>query len=165
MSKFTTDPSQSWDCVPKGEYTILIEKADRKKPKEGEHDYIECHMRVAEGEFQNRSIVDRLSLSPKARARLSQLVKACGLASANEKGEIEYDTDDLKGCVVVVRGEPEAYQGMEFFRPRRYIMHPTVAAKLEGQVAQQTGATTGDAPPATAPAAAPKQAPAKGVKI
>jgi hypothetical protein len=158
MAKFSTDPSERWKTVPKGEYNVMVTKAEVKTPKQGEHDYIEVTMQILDGEYANENITDRLSLSPKAKPRLNGFLYAAGLAAADAKGETEFDTDDFVNKFLTVKGDVEVYQGQERFRPSSFKEHPD-AAKSAAPAAEAAPAA---APaPAPAPAAAAKPAPAK----
>jgi hypothetical protein len=133
VSEFSVDPSKAQFVLPKGEYNVVVVKAERKAPKQGEHDYIEVQMAITEGEFENKIAIDRLSLAPKAAFRLAQFVRACGLAKREDKGEMSFDTDALVGQQLTMKGDVEEGKGAfgDTFRPNRYSMHPGVAKSLE----------------------------------
>lgn len=158
MAKFRVNPDEAWKSLPKGEYTVMVTNAVVKDPKQGEHQYIEVTMEVLEGEFKGENIIDRLSLSPKARPRLASFIRACGLATPGSGGEQEFDTDDLISRVLTVKGDIETFQGVERFRPSSFKMHPDVAKSIEAQLNQ--GKPAASAPSAAAPAPAPASAPA-----
>lgn len=164
MAKFTSDPSERWKTVPKGEYNVMVTKAEVKTPKQGEHDYIEVTMQILDGEYANENVTDRLSLSPKAKPRLNGFLYAAGLATADAKGEQEFDTDDFVNKFLTVKGDVEVFQGQERFRPSSFKQHPDVAkAAPEGAPAAEEAPAA--QPPAKAaapaPAAKPAAAPAK----
>lgn len=166
MAKFTTDPSDRWKSVPKGEYNVMVTKAEVKSPKQGEHDYVEVTMQILDGEYQGENIQDRLSLSPKAKPRLNGFLIAAGLAAADAKGEHEFDTDDFVNKFLTVKGDVETFNGQERFRPSSFKQHPDVArtaAPAEGAAAPAPAPVAPTPAPAPAPAAQkpqPKPAPA-----
>ena len=157
MAKFTVNPDEGWKTLPKGEYTVMVTNAVMKSPKQGEHQYIEVTMEVLEGEFKGENIIDRLSLSPKARARLASFVRACGLAAPGSSGEQEFDTDDLISRVLTVSGDVEVFNGFERWRPAVFKMHPDVRKSIEAQLNQKAQAQ------APAPAPAPSKRPTRSI--
>ena len=165
MAKFSTDPSEKWKTVPKGEYNVMITKAEVKDPKpdprdpnKEKHQYIEVAMQILDGEYANEIITDRLSLSPKAKPRLNGFLYAAGLAAADAKGEQEFDTDDFVNKFLTVKGDVETFQGQERFRPSSFKQHPDVAAAPAAEEAPAQSDADATPPPAPAPA---KAAPAK----
>lgn len=161
MAKFSSDPSERWKAVPKGEYNVMITKAeikaakpDRNDPSKEKHDYIEVSMQILDGEYTGEVVTDRLSLSPKAKPRLNGFLIAAGLADPNTKGETEFDTDDFINKFLTVKGDIEVFNGQERFRPSSFKQHPDVARTADAQAAAQ------GAPPAPAPTPAPAPAPA-----
>lgn len=165
MAKFTTDPSEKWKSVPKGEYNVMITKAeikaakpDRNDPSKEKWDYIEVSMQILDGEYTGEIVTDRLSLSPKAKPRLNGFLYAANLAAADAKGEMEFDTDDFPNKFLTVKGDVEVFNGQERFRPSSFKQHPDVARTNEAQAAGSAPAPAPAAPAAAAPAPA---APAK----
>lgn len=159
MGTFTVDPNERWKVLPKGEYSVMVQKVEQKAPKQGEFDYLETTMEVIEGEYKGEIIVDRLSLSPKAAPRLAGFIHACGMVDPSSKGAQEFDTNDLVNKVLVVKGEPETFKGFEKFRPTSFKMHPDIARtaeagmNAEAQTARE--AASAPAPAASKPAPAP----------
>jgi pyruvate/2-oxoglutarate dehydrogenase complex dihydrolipoamide acyltransferase (E2) component len=176
MAKFTTDPSERWKTVPKGEYNVMITKAEIKDPKpdprdpnKEKHQYIEVAMQILDGEYANETVTDRLSLSPKAKPRLNGFLYAAGLAAADTKGEVEFDTDDFVNKFLTVKGDVETFQGQERFRPSSFKPHPDAAAPVAEEAAPEAGAdeppTPPPAPPAKAAAPVKPAAPAKPAPV
>lgn len=147
MAQFEVDPSKRFRTLPKGEYTVMVTGATIKEPKQGSYPYIEVQMVVAEGEFTNEVIIDRLSLSPKAQGRLASFTTAIGLTPPGTNEKVKLDTDDFLNRVLIVSGEPEVFKGFERFRPEVFKMHESTAKQIERQVNNE--------PPK--PAAAPAQ--------
>lgn len=168
MAKFTTDPSDRWKAVPKGEYNVMVTKAEVKSPRAGEHDYIEVTMQIVDGEYQGENVTDRLSLSPKAKPRLNGFLIAAGLAAADSKGEMEFDTDDFVNKFLTVKGDVETFNGQERFRPSSFKVHPDVARTQEAAAAPAepapavSQAKPNNPAPQKAPAAPAKPTPAGG---
>lgn len=158
MAKFSTDPSERWKTVPKGEYNVMVTKAEVKTPKQGEHDYIEVTMQILDGEYAGENVTDRLSLSPKAKPRLNGFLYAAGLAAADAKGEQEFDTDDFVNKFLTVKGDVEVFQGQERFRPSSFKQHPDAAGTAPAAEAPAAETPAPATPPAKAAAPA---APAK----
>jgi len=171
MAKFTTDPSEKWKSVPKGEYNVMITKAEIKESRPDKNDpskekfpYIEVSMQILDGEYTGEVVSDRLSLSPKAKPRLNGFLYAANLAAADAKGEMEFDTDDFVNKCLTVKGDVEVFNGQERFRPSSFKQHPDVARTNEAQAAGTPPApapTPTGAAPAPAPAARPAPAPAR----
>jgi hypothetical protein len=160
MGKIGVNPADASYTLPKGEYEVMVTSSIEKDPKQGEHKYCELTFVVsAPAEFANRTFVDRLSYSPKAKARLASFVVACGIIHAGEQGMYDIETDDFKGKYLIVKGEPENFKGFESFRVSRFEMHPSTAAQVEAQINAQKGnaatASAASAPAATAPATVP----------
>jgi len=163
MGSFSVDPNERWKTVPKGEYEVMIRSAEEKTPKKGEHNYIEVAMEIIAGEFKGDVVIDRLSLSPKAAPRLAGFIHACGLVDPTTKGAQTFDTADLVQKILVIKGEPETFQGFERFRPTSFKMHPDIARVAEGQMNQEAQAAR-DAKPAE-PAKPASQAPASKAPV
>jgi hypothetical protein len=160
MAKFSTDPSERWKTVPKGEYNVMIVKSEVKDPKpdprdpnKEKHQYIEVAMQILDGEYTGETVTDRLSLSPKARPRLNGFLYAAGLAAADAKGEQEFDSDDFVNKFLTVKGDVETFQGQERFRPSSFKAHPDAAQPAaEAEAAPEAGE---DQPPTPAPTPTP----------
>lgn len=164
MGTFSVDPNARYKTLPKGEYEVMVRKAEQKDPKPDRDDpskekfpYIEVEMEVIGGEFKGEVMTDRLSLSPKAQPRLAGFIHACGLADPSAKGQQEFQTEDLVNKVLVIKGEPEIFKGFEKFRPTSFKMHPDIARTAEATMNQEAEAARGQAP-AAAPAAPAKPA-------
>ena len=147
MAKFNVDPSERSFTLPKGEYEVIVKSAEEKSPREGEHNYIEVKLGVTEGQYKNKEVIDRLSLSPKARPRLASFCVACGVVPKDHKGELEVDTDDLKGQILIIHGAPEEFKGFSSFRPSRFEMHPNMAKDVEERLNAEGKQGGGDEKP------------------
>jgi hypothetical protein len=165
MAKFSVNQDAAWKSIPKGEYNVMVGKAVLKEPKPDPKDpakekfpYVEVEMIVLDGEFKDEVFTDRLSLSPKAEARLASFIRACGLAAPGDKGAREFDTEDLIGKPLTVKGDVETFAGQERFRPSSFKVHPDVARLQQDEMnrqAEEARQQQGAAPAVPAPAAAP----------
>jgi hypothetical protein len=144
MAKFRVNPSEAWRTLPKGEYTVMVTFATMKQPKQGEHPYVEVTMEVLEGEFKGETMVDRLSLSPKARPRIASFVCSCGLIKNVVNEEVEIDTDELIGRVLIVKGDVETFNGVGRFRPSTFRMHPDVAKAMAAQASKDAATSNSE---------------------
>lgn len=156
MARIKVDPGKAEDSVPAGEYEVMILDVEERKPKSNDSGekfpYLNVTMKVIAGEYEGRVIFDLLSLSPKSQFKLNAFCKALGYAP----GEQEMDTDEWTSRVLVVAAkELEEYKGAARFRPKRYIMHPSVLEQVKKELEGKTpeGAA---APAAPAPVQAPK---------
>jgi hypothetical protein len=87
----TYDPSPSFDVLPVGKYLATIVDSKVKPTKAGTGEYLELVFEIAEGEFINRKIWQRINFrnpSPKAEAAakrdLSTLCRAVGVLNVQQ---------------------------------------------------------------------------------
>lgn len=151
MGKFMANPEDRFRTVPAGEYEVIIQKAELVT-KEGKNPYISVDFVVTEGEHKNQHIFDNISLSEKegAKRRLNGFLYACGM----NRGDGEYDTDELVGMMLTVKCVIEEYNGVERARPSSFKASQ-FAKETPPQAAPSASTATKPAPaPAQRPVAA-----------
>ena len=89
MAFFTYDEKakpDAFDPLPAGVYTVRITNADSKQTKKGDGEYLAVTLTVIEGEYKNRTIIERYNLvnpSEKAErignAQFASLRQAAGI--------------------------------------------------------------------------------------
>lgn len=91
---------RSYEPMPAGTYTFEVVESTIKPTKAGTGEYIELTLRVAEGQYENRRIWERINFkNDNAKAQdigqrqLKALCDACGV-----QGELE-DTQQLHGIL------------------------------------------------------------------
>jgi len=159
---FSVDPDEAQGLVPEGDYLVTIHKAVKVPPKTSDkYPYIRITTLVAEGQYEGEPITDQLSLSPEAKWRLAQLVKAANLIEKDKTGEQGFTCQQLVGQLVCVNVKHEEYKGVPRARPVRYWMPPGVQAATEQPGPAGEGEKKeGEASPAQA--SPEKPAPSKG---
>jgi hypothetical protein len=120
----------------------MVHSAELTEPK-GKVPYINTDFVIVEGEHKNQHVFDNISLSEKegAKRRLNGFLFACGV----NRGDGDYDTDELVGKLLVVKCGVEEYQGVERARPSSFRMHPSMKG------VQQAASAAAPAAPAPAP--------------
>lgn len=105
------DPQQAFDCIPAGEYPVVIVASETKATKDGKGKYLALELQVTAGEFQNRKLFDRLNLwnaNEKAvqiaRASLSSICRAVNVLTPKDSSELHAKRLVAK---VVVKDDPE----------------------------------------------------------
>ena len=174
MGTFEVDPSERKKAIPAGEYTVAVIAAEvmdpKGKPKEGDepkYQYVQVDFIVQEGEFKGETFMDMFSLSPKARPRLATFVTELGLVAPGTKGNMSFDTNEMLGRELIVKGKIEEFGGMERFRPTSFkAIAPAAGGDAAGGAAAPStpqaapAAPAASAPPARPAAAAPPARPA-----
>lgn len=59
----TVEPSQSFDILPEGWYSVTIVKSEMKPTKDGKGSYLQLNLAVADGPHAKRVVFDRLNLN------------------------------------------------------------------------------------------------------
>ena len=88
-------PANDFDPIPAGTYLAVITASEVKPTKDGTGEYLELSFQILEGDYQNRLLWARLSLShPKdivsriARSQLADICKAVGVLKPNDSAEL-----------------------------------------------------------------------------
>lgn len=83
------DPAQGWQPIPNGKYLATIEKAEEKKTRSGDGDYLKLQLKIADGPNKGRTLYQNITLrnsNEKAQtighAQLSALIRATNLLPA-----------------------------------------------------------------------------------
>ncbi len=89
------EPANDFDPIPAGTYLAVITASEVKPTKDGTGEYLELSFQIIEGDYQNRLLWARLSLShPKdivsriARSQLADICKAVGVLKPNDSAEL-----------------------------------------------------------------------------
>jgi hypothetical protein len=105
------EPSKSFEVLPTGWYTLLIEDAAVKDTKAKNGKYLELTMQVTEGEFKGRKVWKRITLvNPSAKAveigvrDLAGLGQACGMTAIEDSAELK---DRVIQARIVIRKDKD----------------------------------------------------------
>jgi hypothetical protein len=138
---------RSFDPMPAGTYTFEVVESTIKPTKAGTGQYIELTLRVAEGQFENRRLWERINFMNEnakvqtiGQQQLKALCDACGI-----QGELE-DTQQLHG--ILFNGKVAIEQD----KTGQYGPRNTIRA-FSPYGATQAPAAPSPAPRAAAPAA------------
>ena len=89
------EPSTGFDCVPAGDYDVVIMTSEMKTTKDGSGQYLKLEFAILNGQFQNRKIFTNLNLVNKnetavkiAKANLSAICRAVGVLTPNDSSEL-----------------------------------------------------------------------------
>ncbi len=89
------EPANDFNPIPAGKYLAVITGSEIKPTKDGSGEYLELTFQILEGDYQNRLLWARLSLShPKdivsriARSQLADICKAVGILKPNDSAEL-----------------------------------------------------------------------------
>lgn len=103
------DDAQSFDPLPAGRYTMVVERAVDGASRAG-NDMTTLTLSVAacdDASLEGRRVWDRLTWSPKAMPRVKAFLAAAGF---DVSGVVEVGAHDLIGCVVDVDVEEDGYK-------------------------------------------------------
>ncbi len=102
------EPLGSFEPLPVGEYTVVIESSEKKSASTGKGEYLQFVYNVVDGEFKGRKLFDRLNIENEseqaqtiARRALSSVCRAVGVMHPKSTEEL-HD----KPFVVKVRIQP-----------------------------------------------------------
>jgi hypothetical protein len=89
------EPTSTFDPLPAGKYLAAITATEMKATKDGTGSYLEIEFTVAEGQYKDRKVWDRLCLNhpnPQtvkiARGNLSALCRAVGVMQPRDSVEL-----------------------------------------------------------------------------
>ena len=95
VSDYTSEGSNSFDVMPKGEYTLKGIDAEMKDTKAGTGKYLSVTFEIVKGEFQGRRVWMNFNLfnpNDKAekigREQLASWARACGKPNAGDSDEL-----------------------------------------------------------------------------
>jgi len=136
------EPLGSFEPLPVGEYTVVIESSEKKSASTGKGEYLQFVYNVVDGEFKGRKLFDRLNIENEseqaqtiARRALSSVCRAVGVMHPKSTEEL-HD----KPFVVKVRIQPAKGENGATNRISEY---------------KAVGGEPLAAPPTAAPAASP----------
>ncbi len=89
------EPASDFNPIPASKYLAVITASEIKPTKDGSGEYLELTFQILEGDYQNRLLWARLSLShPKdivsriARSQLADICKAVGVLKPSDSAEL-----------------------------------------------------------------------------
>ncbi len=107
-----TQPAESFEPLPSGEYVAVLEDSNLKETKSGSGHYLSCKFKVVDGPHMNRVLFANINIhhsNEKAqmigRQQLSQLAHAAGVPGANDSLELH----DLPVILTVKLTDDAAY--------------------------------------------------------
>lgn len=118
------EPSTGFDCLPAGEYDVVITDSDMKTTKDGSGQYLKLEFAVLSGPFQNRRLFTNLNLMNKnatavqiAKGNLSAICRAVGVLTPGDSSELHGKPLTVK---VTVRKDAEHgdQNDIKAFKPR-----------------------------------------------
>ena len=85
----------SFEPIPAGDYPVIITGSEFKKSQTSNGQYLELHLQVIRGEYQNRQLIDRLNLVNEnqktvdiAKGTLSAICRAVGVMTPQDSSEL-----------------------------------------------------------------------------
>lgn len=148
------DPTNNFEVIPAGEYTVIITESERKFTKSGDGNYLQLTLEIQDGEFRGRKLFDRLNLdNPNrtaveiAQRQLSQICHALGELQLRDSSQLHFKPLIAKVKVRPARGEYDASNEVSGYQ----------SATLSGAAAPAASARPSPQAPAPAnkPAAPP----------
>jgi hypothetical protein len=137
--------------IPPGWHTVVVEKSEVRKTKDGAGRYLYVEAAIAEGESEGRKVFLRFNIINKnptaqriGQSQMAAVVEACGLYELHTGGELIGRTFSVK---VKIKDDRAEYAGAK-------------PAAIGGASAPSRPATPAYIPAAPAPAYIPAQAPA-----
>lgn len=110
----TVDPTQSYDPLPDGWYTVVMTKSEMKPTKDGQNAYLETELTVQEPPYKGRKIFYRLNIknaNPVAQEiayrQLSAICHAVGVIQVQDSQQLHGLPFKVK--LVVKRDESGKY--------------------------------------------------------
>ena len=89
------EPTTGFDCVPAGDYDVVIMTSEMKTTKDGSGQYLKLEFAILNGQFQNRKIFTNLNLVNKnetavkiGKANLSAICRALQVLTPNDSSEL-----------------------------------------------------------------------------
>lgn len=151
------EPLGSFEPLPVGEYTVIIESSEKKPASTGKGEYLQLVMSVVEGEFHGRKLFERLNIVNEseqaqtiARRALSSLCRAVGVMTPK-------NSEELHNIPFVVKVGIRPAKG-EYGPSNKITEYKTSDGEPVQQAAEQKPAKPQDQKPAAAAgAAAPKK--------
>ena len=109
------EPSSSFDPIPAGWYTAIINNSEMKATRDGYGEYLSLTLQVIEGQYENRLVFARLNLKNAndkavdiARKDLAAICRAVGVMSPQASEELHDIPLMIKVKVRPASGDYEA---------------------------------------------------------
>jgi len=143
------EPMGSFEPLPVGEYTVVIESSEKKPASTGKGEYLQLVYNVVDGEYQGRKLFDRLNIVNEseqaqtiARRALSSICRAIGIMNPKNSEELHDKPFVVKVGIRPAKGE---------YGPSNKI---TEYASMNGSLPPTPEKKTEKKPEGTTPAAA-----------
>jgi hypothetical protein len=108
------ETQSNFDPIPNGWYNTMITESEMKPTQAGTGHYLQCQLKVIDGDFANRVLFLRLNLdNPNktaveiAYSQLATICKAVGLVQVNDSSELHNKPFQAK---VVIRPPKDQYE-------------------------------------------------------
>jgi hypothetical protein len=102
-----------FEALPAGEYRAVITESDRKKTKDGTSELLEVKLQIIDGQYKNRSVIDRFNLwnkNPQATTiAQQQFKKVCEAVNVLKPG----DSSALHMRPLMIKVAVREYNGNE----------------------------------------------------
>jgi len=106
------EPMGSFEPLPVGEYTVVIESSEKKPASTGKGEYLQLVYNVVDGEYQGRKLFDRLNIvndsdqaQTIARRALSSICRAIGIMNPKNSEELHDKPFVVKVGIRPAKGE------------------------------------------------------------
>lgn len=94
---------QSFDPIPEGRYTVVVDKAEITTTKESGNPMIKATLKIVEGDFKNRLAWDNFVLTEKSLWKLKTFLEAAGSKLSESGNATEQDiANAMEGVKVSV---------------------------------------------------------------
>ena len=131
------DPNEGFAPIPAGEYPAIITESEMKATKDGQGQYLQLKLQILDGQYQNRTLFDRLNLVNKnemavqiARGTLSSICRAVNVMTPNDSSELHN-----KPLVIVVKIKKDAdgnpQNDVKGYKPRHTVAQTRPQADSE----------------------------------
>jgi hypothetical protein len=130
------EPLGSFEPLPVGEYTVVIESSALNPAKTGKGEYLQLVYNVVEGEFQGRKLFDRLNIRNDseqaqkiAQSALSSICRAVGVMHPQTSEELHDKPFIVKVGIRPAKGEYGPSNAIKEYKPIDECEQPKEAAK------------------------------------
>ena len=145
----TTEPNDTFDPLPNGDYLCIITTSEMKPTKAGDGAYLELELQVIEGPYQGRKLWDRLNLNNAnettvkiAKGTLSAICRAVGVLQPTDSCEL-HDLPLMAKVACRKRDDTEELTNVI----KSYKKRDAVAAVPASSPAPAKAAATSSTPP------------------
>ena len=163
---------EDWSPLPTDAYNAMITKSEMKETKNKDGHYLQLNMKVIDGQYKGRTIIDRLNLdNPNpvaveiANKALNSMCQACQKVGVQDSEELHGIPMEVKVKFIPETDNQPASNNVTFYGPYKGEKTADTAGGGEQPAANappafaQSQAVAKKAPPKAAPKAAPKKLP------